>query len=359
MNRILPKYIRLYFLSIFVFCILGVLILFISIDMVENLDRFIDKNVPWDITTLYYLYYIPYVVILTLPVAVLLAAVFAIGTLAKNNEIVAMKALGYSLYQLLTTLLFIGFGLSLLAFIIGEGVVTKTNQKKEHIWRTYIENIRSKHTKQLKNLEIQEPPDQVVTIGFYDVDRQEARRVKIETFHQHRLVSRIDAPCMVWQDGNWRVDTGYQRLFEEDEEIASPITNPLIFRFSFTPDEILLAQIKPDEMDIIALYRFVKKIRLLGSEDHRWMTDFYLRIAFPMANFFIIFFSVPLVYNRRKRSLTIGFGLSLVICFFYFGMVKMGQVMGQNGNLPPLLGAFMGNIVVGMGSVVNLVRTRK
>ena len=112
-------------------------------------------------------------------------------------------------------------------------------------------------------------------------------------------------------------------------------------------------------MDVIELHRFVRKIRLLGGDSQRWMTDFYLRIAFPLSNFFIILFSVPFVYNRRKRSLTIGFGISLAICFFYFGLVKMGQVMGENGQLPPLLGACLGNGIVGIGSLINLFKTRK
>ena len=359
MKSILPKYIQLRFVSVFIFCVLGVIILFLSIDMVENLDRFIDKKVPGGITALYYLYYIPYVIVLTLPVATLLATIFSIGTLAKNNEIVAMKALGFSIYQLLITLLVIGLGLSMFAFVLGEGVVTKTSQKKENIWRTYIENVSSKHTKHLKNLEIQEPPDRVITIEYYDGERFEARRVKIETFHDHRLISRIDASLMLWENNVWKIEEGYQRLFEENEEKAFPITQPMVFHFSFTPNELLLAQIKPDEMDVVELYRFVRKIRLLGGDDQRWMTDFYLRITFPLANFFIILLSVPLVYNRRKKSLIIGFGISLAICFFYFGLIKMGQVMGQNGQLPPLLGACLGNGIVGIGSMINLFKTRK
>ena len=359
LKGILPKYIQVRFVSVFIFCILGVIILFLSIDMVENLDRFIDKKVPAGITALYYLYYIPYVVVLTLPVATLLATVFSIGTLAKNNEIVAMKALGFSLYQLLITLLVIGLGLSASAFILSEGIVTKTNQKKETIWRTYIENVANKRAKHLKNLEIQEPPDRVITIEYYDGERFEAHRVKIETFRDHRLISRIDASLMRWENGVWKIDRGYQRSFEGDEEKAVPITRPMVFHFSFTPNELLLAQIKPDEMDVVELYRFIRKIRLLGGNDQRWMTDFYLRVAFPLTNFFIILFSVPFVYNRRKKSLTIGFGISLAICFFYFGLIKMGQVMGENGQLPPFLGACLGNGIVCIGSMINLFKTRK
>ena len=112
-------------------------------------------------------------------------------------------------------------------------------------------------------------------------------------------------------------------------------------------------------MDIRELYSFIQRVRASGGEVHRFMTDFYLRIAFPLSNLMIVLFGLPLVYNQRKRSLTIGFGISLVITFFYFGVVKLGQTIGQNGGMHPFLAAWLGNGVMGIGGIINLLNTRK
>ena len=78
-----------------------------------------------------------------------------------------------------------------------------------------------------------------------------------------------------------------------------------------------------------------------------------------MRNVIIIVLSLPLAYNRRKKSVAIGFGISLAVCFFYFGLVKLGQTLGENGHLSPLLAAWLGNGVMAAGSALNLVKTRK
>lgn len=356
---ILPGYIRSKFLKLFVSCLISVIMIYLVVDLVENLDQFLDRDVPNKVILLYYLYYVPYITVLTMPVATLLASVFSVGIFARHNELVAMKSLGYSMYRVARTLLGMGLGVSLLTFFLSESVTIQMNRKRQDIRRTYLSRTGGGVSKQLRNLEIQEPPDKIVTIGYYDDKKQVAKQVKIETFQESRLVSRLDSPSMQWNGQAWVVSKGYQRIFDGENEKAHLIDRPETFHFQFDPAELILAQIKPEEMKFLELYDFVGRVRELGGEGHRWLTDFHLRIAFPMSNLIIVFFSIPIAYNRRKKSLTVGFGISLLICFFYFGLVKMGQTMGQKGSLPPFWAAWLGNNIMGICSVINVIKTRK
>ena len=359
MIRILPAYIRSRFLGLFFFCLLSVIVLFLVVDLVENVDRFIDKKVPQKVIFLYYIYYVPYILVLTMPVATLLATVFSVGNFARHNEIIAMKSLGYSLYRMMRTLLAMGFLVSLFSFVLAEGLVAQTNRRKEDIRRAYLDRAGRRVSSRLRDLEIQEPPDKIVTIGYYDGKTHVAHKVKIETFRDHRLVSRLDAPSMRWAGGVWVVTEGYQRRFEGGAEEAVPIQHPLRFHFRFNPRELLMAQVTPDEMGFGELLAFVGRVRQSGGDVHRWMTDLYLRIAFPLSNVIIVLISVPLAYRRRRKSVAVGFGMSLLVCFFYFGLVKTGQTLGQKGSLPPLLGAWLGNGIMGVWGFVNVRRARK
>jgi lipopolysaccharide export system permease protein len=117
--------------------------------------------------------------------------------------------------------------------------------------------------------------------------------------------------------------------------------------------------VKPDEMTIGELRKFMRKIKESGGEVYRWMTDYHLRIAFPLGNVIIVLLSVPLVYNRRKKSLAVGFGYSLAIAFVYFGIVKLGQTIGQNGSAPPILAAWMGNLIMVIFGAFETILVRK
>jgi len=359
MNKILTSYLVRQFAAIFLLCLGAVLAIYIIVDLIENMDGFIDRKVPWIQILLYYLYYIPYILFLILPVATMLATVFSVGNMARHNELVALKALGISLYQLVSVLLVLGFLVSIAGFFLAEVVVIQANRRKANIEMEYLKTQRQRTKNIFRNLKIQEPPDKIISIGTYDKKKKTAKRVRIETFNQNALVYRIDAPEMIWKEGQWQIKSGYKRRFIEGREEAAPIDTLIKYSFQFRPRDVQLAQSAPEELTLFELRRFIDRIQQSGQEAHQWMTDYYMRAAFPFANLFIILLSVPLAYNRRKRSLTIGFGIALMIIFIYFGLIKLGQTMGHNGSLPPLIAAWIGNGLACMLGCVNLSTVRK
>jgi lipopolysaccharide export system permease protein len=359
MSRILPRYLTRQFLGLFVFSLVGAVLLFIVVDLVENVDQFIDAKAPWYVTFKYYLFFTPSILVLTMPVGTLLSTVFSVGIMAKNSEIVALKALGYSFYQVMRILLILGGMISLLSFFIMETVAIPANLLKEDIKKEYLTKTRGLASSRFRNLFVQEPPDKIIGIDYFNVNKQTAYNVKIETFLGNQLIERIDTDEMVWNGKDWTVRKGYLRRFQDGREQATPISKPVTFHFRFSPRELATAQIKPDEMSFIELWHFIRKVRLFKGEVHRWLTDFHSRIAFPLSNFFIVMLAAPLSYNRRKKSLTIGFGLSLAICFIYFGCIKLGQTLGQNKTLNPFFAAWLGNMLAGLCGLITLKKTRK
>lgn len=359
MIGILPRYISRHFINLFIFSLLGAGLLCIVIDLVENVDLFIDAKAPLGVAILYYIYYFPYFLVLATPVGSLLATVFSLGILARNNEITAMKALGYSFYQVLGILLVLGVFVSMFSFVLSEGCAIPANQKKGEIRKRYLERARSDRYSRFRDLLIQDPPDKIINIAYFNMDTKTAYDVEIETFFQNRLISRLDAGEMTWNGKEWVVYKGYQRIFENESEKAFQIMQPIQFHFRFSPKELSMAQVKPDEMGFFELFRFIDKVRQCKGDIQRWLTDLYIRIAFPISNVVIVLLSMPLLYNRRKKSLAIGFGISLIISFLFFGCVILGQTMGHNKSMKPFLAAWFGNGIAGICSLINIKKTRK
>jgi lipopolysaccharide export system permease protein len=353
---ILSRYVANRFWTIIVFSLATVIILFVAVDLVENLDGFIDRNVPWKDIFLFYFLGIPNIVVLTMPVAVLLSTMFTLGLLARHNEIVAMKALGYSFYQVLKTILLAGLLVSIAVFFLSEIVAVKANKDQIAIKQRYW---KSSNEARLEHLFLQEPPNQIITITRFEPSTQEAFGVEIAAFNGNRLIWRIDAPLMKWDGRQWIINSGVRREFLTDIEKVDLFENPIFFHFRWTPNELASSQIKPDEMDILSLKRFISRVGESGGKVHRWKTDLYSRIAFPFSSLIIILLSTPLAYNMRKKNLAVGFGMSLAICFVYFGVMKIGQTMGHGGQLGPCAAAWLGNTVMTACGVGGLVMTRK
>ena len=359
MTGILPRYVARQFLGLFLFTLLGAALLFVVLDVVENVDQFIDAKAPGRIVVLFYLFSVPYYMVLAMPFATLLAGVFSVGALAKHNEIVAMKALGYSFYQTLRILLFLGFAISVFSFVLAETMAIPANRKKGEIKRKHLDKSVAMYDMRYRNLLIQEPPDMIIAIEFFNPAVKTAYKVEIQTFRKNRLVRRLDAEEMVWNGAEWLVRKGYLRIFEEEGEKATPLAQEMRFRFHFSPRELSTSQVKPDEMGFLDLERFVQRVRQSRGEADRWLTDWHMRISFPFSNMLVVLISVPLAYNRRKKSLALGFAISLFVCFCFFGVVVLGQTLGHNKSMDPFCAAWLGNALAALGGLVNIRSVRK
>ncbi len=358
--KILDKYISRGFLGTLLFALIAFSAIFIVIDAVGFMDKFIDQNVSFFIVAKYYLFYLPYIIILTLPVATLLASLFSVGQLARYNELVAMQSSGLSMYKILGPLFLLGLLISLFAAYAGERFVPYTNQLKKEIYQTHVDRLKkNKLDVATKDISLQIDPERWLLIGFFDTNDSTAFKVSVQNYKQNKLVKRIDAARMTWKNGRWQLQNGYVRQFSEQKETAQAFDDLELSDLRFKPHEIARVQKKAEEMSYWELKDFINEVRRTGGNPDRWLVDLYLKLAFPFANFVIILFGAPLASRKTRSGTALSFGISLFICFLYFGIIKVGQSLGHNGTLPPLIAAWMGNIFFGIGAIYILVKSSK
>lgn len=77
------------------------------------------------------------VVNMALPLAILMSSIMAMGALAENNELTAIKGAGVSLFRIMRPLIFFSVGLSILAFVFANNIWPVANLK----FRTILFNV--------------------------------------------------------------------------------------------------------------------------------------------------------------------------------------------------------------------------
>ncbi|NOY60754.1 MAG: LPS export ABC transporter permease LptG [Calditrichaeota bacterium] len=357
--KTLDKYISRHFLNILFFALVAFITIFVIVDLVDRLDVFIARQVPKIIILKFYIYYMPYIVVLTLPIAMLLASLFSIGTMARHNEIVAMKAAGMSLYRILLPVFIIGFIVSWGALWFGEYVVPVASVKRSYIVDEYLEKQRQAWRKRIKDIYITDSLGRKISMRYYDAARDIGHIVSIRTFVGDSLTKRIDARRMVWEDSAWVLYEGYERAFPENPENTSPFKRKTLSDENLMPEDFRKILKQPEEMSYKELAEFIKEVRKNRGNVERWMVDLHLKIAVPFASFIIVLFGAPLSSPKRRSGTAMGFGISLAVCFIYFGIVKTAQTMGHNGNLPPLISAWVANIIFGVAGFFVLIKAPK
>ncbi len=356
---ILDRYLLRKFAGVLVFALLAFICIFLIVDGIEKLDTFIDKEVPAGIVIRLYLYYIPYIITLTLPVAMLLASLFSVGSMAKQNEIIAQIASGLSLYRILAPLLIFSLLISLGAFWFGETVVPRASAARSGIVDEHIEKQREVWRKRVNNVYARDAQERRISMRWFDTVQNTGHRVNIRKFKGLETQIHIYAARMSWEDSTWILYDGVERSFMEGVEIVNTFSRLELLDENLKPDEFAKVLKKPEEMSYGELKTFIAEVERNGGDPNHWLVDLYLKIAIPFANFIIVLFGAPLSSPKRRSGTATGFGISLAIAFFYFGIVKTAQSMGQNGLLPPLFAAWSANVLFFLGGIWVLLKAQK
>jgi lipopolysaccharide export system permease protein len=347
---IIDRYLIKKFLSILLFAVVAMITIFVAVNYVENTDRFIDRKVPSEIIVQYYLNFIPHIVTLTLPVDVLLAALFSVGSLSRFNEITAIKASGISLFRLLMPLILLGMVISLADFWISENIVPAANKTKSDIWKNYVERSGMQRKISGDDINLYDPSGVKVIMDRFDKRIMTVYQMSIQEFRNQALVSRIDAHEAVWDSSKhcWILRNATKRTFAGNAERVENYPSLEKHDLFFEPEDILKGERNPDEMNYLELAAFIGKLKKSGSRTERWEVDYHLKYAYPLTCVIMIFFGAPVAAVRKKGGAGMNIFLTLIICFSYWILIQTGRYMGYNQSLDPVHAAWIANVMFGV-----------
>ena len=199
--KIIDKYLIKQFIQTLLFGIMTFVLLFVVLNLFEQLGSFVDNKVPPAMIVQYYIYYTPEIIRLTLPIAVLLSCLFTSGKMSTLNELTAIKAGGVGLGRYMLPFLITTFFISIFLVYFSGYIVPEANKKKLYIERNYMDlgSVRSG-----SNIFFQDSKTRIVTIRDYDIEKNQASDISIQEFDAAdptRMVSRIDASRMSYQAG--------------------------------------------------------------------------------------------------------------------------------------------------------------
>ncbi len=330
--------------------ILGFLSIFLIVDLIENLDRFMDNKVPSRIVLEYYVYTIPYFISIGLPMAVLISTVFSLGSIVKRNEWTAMKASGISIYRVALPLMICGLILSGGSFILDNKLVAYGNEKRFEIDRDHVKRkSRHKLKNTLKDIFLQKNSSTHISLSKYYIKKASGLDLTLVDLGQSTIRERIDAKKINWNldSSKWAISEYSIRQFDEnglEKNVIIGVADTII-DLGFSPTEIQQQARKPDELDYYRLTERISELKGNGVDTVKWEVTRYIKVSFAFTNLIVILCGIPLVVLKEKNSLSFGAGSSVFVIFGYYAFIKFGQSLGFKGVIAPLLSAWIGNLV--------------
>src|SRR5690606_10590252 len=73
----------------------------------------------------------------------------------------------------------------------------------------------------------------------------------------------------------------------------------------------------------------------------RSFVAYYSKYSYPLANLILVLISVPLAVRRRRGGQAVRIGIGLFVAFLYLAAQKLSEPFGYDGQLPPLVAAWL------------------
>jgi lipopolysaccharide export system permease protein len=127
--RLLNRYLLRQLVAPFCFALAALTGFMLISQVAKKFGALVGKGLPWSVITEVFVLSLPFIIAMTLPMAVLLAVLYTFSHLAADNEITAMRANGISVYQVLAPVLVWGVCMSAFNLAFVDQVLPRSNAR--------------------------------------------------------------------------------------------------------------------------------------------------------------------------------------------------------------------------------------
>ena len=352
--RILDRYILKSVLLIFISCVFVFLFLYVIIDILSHLEDILKQQVSLSLLIQYYLSYLPIMFVQVAPFACLLSTLYTFGKLNHNNEIIAMRSAGLSIFQITKTVIIFGLMLSLLVFWVNDKLVVQSLALTQKIKQQMEEGsgrAQGKKQEVIANLCVYGLRNRLFFVNkFYLATNTMEGIIILEHDEQQNITKKIVANKGVYKGELWRF---YQCITYDFDRNGQVLKEPLyseeeIMTIPETPRDFLNQRQRPDLMTIAQIDDYLWKLSRSGSTGviRNLKVELYQRFTSPFTSLIIILLGVPfsLILKRRATGLS-SIGLSIMVGFLYYILDAISIALGRGGILTPLLAVSLSHIV--------------
>ncbi|GAB0150226.1 MULTISPECIES: LPS export ABC transporter permease LptG [Marichromatium] len=287
------------------------------------------------------------------PIATLIGALVGLGTLASRSELVALRAAGVSVAQIVRAAMLGGVLLALLAVVLGEVLAPLAEQRGAELRREALSGEVAQQTAD----------------GFWAVDDGayvNIREIRSGTSLSDISIFQVDAAAgtlvSTHADGARYVDDGWvlQGIARsrvrpdgvEVERIAQARWDSML-----DPGLLKVVVAEPQALPVWGLYKYIRFMRVNGQDAGAYEVAFWGKVLHPVLTLSMIFVAIPILLGSARSS---GMGrrifAGVLIGILYYLISRTLAYLALLFGLSPLLAALAPPLLFSAGAMVLLRR---
>jgi LPS export ABC transporter permease LptF/LPS export ABC transporter permease LptG len=346
--RLMDLYILRRFLSYFLLLVAVFIFLFETFTFFELLDDIARHRIPFLVVVSYFRYLAPYLAYQLAPLAALVAVLVTLGVMSKNNEIVACKASGISLYRLAVPLLLAGLSLAAVMVVLDDTYLPYANQRQDAL-RNQIKG-RPAQTYTRPQRWIFGENSKIYNYDLFDPTQNLFGGLTVieldpVSFHAKR---RIFANRARWseQQNVWILENGWIRDFS-DGTVANyqPFGATALPELKEPPSYFNRQVLQAFQMSWDDLRLYIDGLQRAGFDVSALRVQWHKKLAYPLIAPVSMLLAIPFALLVGMRGALGGVALGVGIAITYWAAAALLEAMGGVGQLPPLLAGWSPDLI--------------
>jgi len=362
-NSIIYKYIFKEMIPPFVISLLFFNFIFLLTKILDITNMIVNYRISLFDVLLLLIYSMPHFLEFVIPMSVMMTVLLTFFRLSSDNEIVALKAGGMSIYKLLPPVLFFCLiGCILTGFMTIYGLPWGRLSFKKLTYEVASSNVNIGMKERTFNDNFE---GVMLYMNKIDLKNKALIDIFIEDQRTKNIISTVTAPRGEMYSEpdkllfHLRLHNGTINQVDIEHSTVHSINFDtydinLDLKKSVTTKK---GQKDEKEMSIAELNKYFKDTVNKDTKYYAILIEFHRKFSIPFACFALGLLGVPLGVQSKSAKRAFGLGLGLIFFLLYYLMLSAGWVFGEAGVYPPLIGMWMPNIVIGGIGLYLIVRT--
>jgi lipopolysaccharide export system permease protein len=358
----LPRYIIWSFLKTLFLLLLALMFVFVLIDFIGNIRQWASRENSEIIE--YYWAYLPYIVYLVTPVALLISVIVAIGSMAKHLEFAAIQAAGRSPLVALMPVFLVTVLVVLFSWWLSEKVLPNANHRRLEIMQTAHQQKKNARVKHKTDFVFIDSERVSWFFKYYSASNRTGRDVVLLLRQDGELVERYDAKEIQYQkteeDSGWVLKNGFHRQFMPDGsiEVQGYESKSLADKVKTHPEDLINERQTGDEMDSKMILHRIEVLKRSGEDTKVFETAYHFKFSGPWMNLIVVLIGASICHRfSRSAGLSQKFAIGVLLVFIYYILIRVSLKMGENGALSPFFSAWVAHYIFGAVAIIMLYRS--
>lgn len=333
-----------------------VLILFVFMlgsGLVKMADLIFNKQVDLVLILKFLYYSLPFMLIFVVPVSVLLTTLIIFGKLSVDNEIMAMRVSGVSLFDIAKPLFFVIFIVCLLSFEMSDKIASVAHFESRKVMKQI--GLQSPTAALEEGTFVKKFKNFVIFI--YEIDKNDLKGIRIYQPQEGRptrtIVAQRGEVVSIPEEGLIKL-----RLINGTSDEPDPKDPSKLYKLNFRTYDLPLnisdmgkveeLGKKPKDMTVRELRAEIERLGAAGIKaTYQLAAEIHNKYAMAFSSLAFFLIGIPLGIQTKRSEKSVNFGIALVLMTLYWTLLLAGKGFAQKGVVPAFWALQFSNFVVG------------